>query len=219
MLGAERARAMRDHQLVVDHGADRRVGQLFDLADLMAGAETIEEVQEGHARLQRGSLGDQRQVHDFLRIVGAEHGPAGRARGHHIAVVAEDGERMGCQRARRDVEYRRGQLAGNLVHVGDHQQEALRGREGGGQRAGLQRTMHRARRATLRLHLDHQGRRAPDVLPALGAPRVGPFAHVAGRGDRVDGDHLVRLVRDIGRRLVAIDRDVVSFGHPFPPIE
>jgi hypothetical protein len=35
-----------------------------------------------------------------------------------------------------------GQLARDLVHIGDHQQQALRGGEGGGQRAGLQRAVH-----------------------------------------------------------------------------
>ena len=36
--------------------------ELLDLGDFVRGAEAIEEVQEGHARFQRGGLGDQRQV-------------------------------------------------------------------------------------------------------------------------------------------------------------
>jgi hypothetical protein len=36
------------------------------------------------------------------------------------------------------MEDRGGQLAGDLVHIGDHQQQPLRGREGRGQRTGLQ---------------------------------------------------------------------------------
>ncbi len=49
-----------------------------------------------------------------------------------------------------DVEDRRRQLAGDLVHVGDHQQQALRRREGRRQRAGLQRAVHARRRRRLR---------------------------------------------------------------------
>ena len=44
-------------------------------------------------------------------------------------------------------------LAGDLVHVGDHQQQALGGGVGGGQGAGGQRAVHRAGGAGLGLHL------------------------------------------------------------------
>jgi hypothetical protein len=50
-----------------------------------------------------------------------------------------------------------GQLAGDLVHVGDHQQQTLAGGEGRRQRAGLQRAVHRAGGAAFRLHLDDGG--------------------------------------------------------------
>ena len=40
--------------------------------------------------------------------------------------------------AGRDVHAEAGQFPGNLVHAGDHEQQALRGRERGGQAAGLQ---------------------------------------------------------------------------------
>ena len=60
-----------------------------------------------------------------------------------------------------------GQLAGDLVHVGDHQQQALRRREGRRQRAGLQRAVNGAGRAAFALHLDHRRDGAPDVgLPS-----------------------------------------------------
>ena len=57
----------------------------------------------------------------------------------------------------------RGQLAGDLVHVGDHQQQALRRGEGGGERAGLQRAVEGAGGAAFALHLDHRRHGAPDV--------------------------------------------------------
>ena len=143
------------------------VGELLDLGDFVRGAEAVEEVQEGNARFERGGLRDQRHVHDFLHRVGGQHAEAGGAGGHHVAVVAEDGERVGGQRARRDVEHRGGQLAGDLEHVGDHQQQALRGGEGGGQRAGLQRAVQRAGGAAFALHLDHRRHGAPDVRSSV----------------------------------------------------
>ena len=92
---------------------------------------------ESHARLKRGRLRDQSEVHDFLNRVREEHAPAGRARGHYVAVITEDRQPVRRDRARGDVKDRAGLLAGNLEHVGNHQQQALARREGGRQGAGL----------------------------------------------------------------------------------
>ena len=51
-IGRERAGAMGADQVVVDHGAHVVGGKLFDLGHFVRGAEAVEEVQEGHARLQ-----------------------------------------------------------------------------------------------------------------------------------------------------------------------
>jgi hypothetical protein len=59
-------------------------------------------------------------------------------------MIAEDRQGVRGQRAGGNVEDRGGQLPGDLEHVGDHQQQALRGREGGRQRPGLQRPVDRA---------------------------------------------------------------------------
>ena len=122
-------------------------------------------------------------------------------------MVAENRKRLGRQRARRNVEDRGGQLAGDLVHIGDHQQQALRGGEGGSERAGLQCAVQRARRAAFALHLDHRGHRAPDVRFQLGGPLVGPFAHGRRGRNRVNGDDFVDLVGHIGRGFIAVDGD------------
>ena len=139
----------------------------LDLGDFVRGAEAVEEVQEGHAGLQRGGLGDQGEVLGLLHRVGGQHGEAGLAAGHDVGVVAEDGQGVGGQGAGGDVHDEAGQLAGDLVHVGDHQQQALRRGEGRGQGAGLQGAVDRAGGAAFGLHLDHLGHRAPDVgLPS-----------------------------------------------------
>ena len=98
--------------------------------------------------------------------------PAGRAAGHDVAVIAENRKRLRGQRARRDVKHRRRQFAGDLVHVRDHQQQALRRRERRAERAGLQRAVDRAGRAAFALHFDDGGHGAPEILHPAGRPRI-----------------------------------------------
>ena len=47
------------------------------------------------------------------------------------------------------------QLAGHFIHIGDHEQEALRGGEGSGKGARRQRAVDRTGHAAFALHLDH----------------------------------------------------------------
>ena len=94
------------------------------LLHLMGGTEAVEEVQERHAALDGGQVRDGGQVHDLLDVALGEHGEAGLAAGHDVGVVAED-----VQRAWKRYGPRHGtprQLLGcDLVHVGDHEQQAL----------------------------------------------------------------------------------------------
>ena len=135
-----------------------------------------------------------------------EHRETGLADGHHVGVVAEDRQRLRGQRAGRDVEHGRGQLAGDLVHVRDHQQQPLRGGERRRQRPALQRAVQRTGRAALALHLHHRRHAAPDVRPPLARPLVGQLGHRRGRRDRVDAADLVEPVGDRGRGLVPVER-------------
>ena len=215
MLGRERAPAMRAHQVVVDHCADLIVGEERDRVDLVRGAESVEEMQERDARCERRGLRDQRRVVRLLHRAGREQGEPRRARRHHVGMVAEDRQRLRRERARRDVEDGRRQLAGDLEHVGQHQHQALRGGEGRRQRARLQRAVHGAGGAAFALHLLHDRDVAPDVRDALGRPLIGELGHGRGRGDRVDRAHLVHPVGDVRDRGVAVHR--VGFGlHRLP---
>ncbi len=92
MLGIEGTAAVRIHQCVIDHRTHDVAVDLFNLVDLVGGAETVEDVQHRYTSLEGGSLGDERHVHHLLHRVGKEHGKAGGAGCHHIAVIAEDGE-------------------------------------------------------------------------------------------------------------------------------
>ena len=118
---------MRFHQLGVDQRAQIIVRQLLDLADLVRSAKSVKEVQKGNARLKRSGLGDEGEVHHFLDRIRRDQAEARRARGHHVTVVAKNREGVRGQRARRDVQHRRRQLTRDFEHVGDHQQQALRG--------------------------------------------------------------------------------------------
>ena len=172
MVRRKGALTMRPHQVVVDHGAHVVEVQLFDLGHFMRGAEAVKEMQEGKPRFQRGCVRNQRQVHRFLNRVRRQHGKSRLAGCHRILVVAEDRKRLRRDGAGSDVNHRAGQLAGNLVHIRDHQQQALRRREGRAQRARLECPMQGSGGAAFALHFDDLGNRAPNVLLADRRPCV-----------------------------------------------
>ena len=209
-LGGQRPLPVGMHQLLVDHRPNVVLGELLDLVHLVGGAEAVEEVQEGHAGFERGGVGHQGHVLRLLHRARGEHRPARRAAGHHVAVVAEDRQGVGGHGAGGDVEHGGGELAGDLEHVGDHQQQALRGGEGAGERPGLQGAVDRAGGAGLALHLAHDGDRAEDVLAAGRRPSVGHLAQAGRGGDRIDRHHLAAQVGDVGRRFIAVQ------GHEAP---
>jgi hypothetical protein len=177
-VGAQGTVAMGADLVLVHQPAELIVRQQLDLGDLVGSPEAIEEVDEGNAAGQGGHLRDAGEVVRLLHRAAAQHAPAGLPAGVDVRVVAEDGQGVGGHRPRRHVKHRRGQLAGDLVHVRDHEEQALGRRERRGQRAGLQRSVNRTRGAALGLHLDDIGNGAPDVLAALGRPLVRELAHV-----------------------------------------
>ena len=204
-LGGQRPRPVLAHQVLGDDGTEHVVPDQLDGVELVGGPEPVEEVHEGDAGAQRRGVGDQREVVGLLHRPRRQLREAGLAHRHHVLVVAEDGQALRRQGPRGHVEHRRGQLAGDLVHVRDHQQQALRGGEGGAQGAGLEGPVQGAGGAALALHLDHRRHRAPHVGAVVAGPLVGQLRHGRGGGDGVDGAQLAEPVGDVGRRLVAVD--------------
>ena len=202
---AHRPRPMSQHGIGVDEGEQVRVRQHPNPVHLVAGPEAVEKVQERHPRLERRRVRDRGHVVGLLDAVGRQDRPAGDAGGHHVGVIAEDAQRMSRHRTGRDVQHRRRQLAGDLVHVRQHQQQTLRTGEAATQRAGLDRAVERPGRAGLRLHLDHPRHGAPDIRTPLCAPHIGQLAHRRRRRDRVDRTDVAESVRHGGRSLVAVD--------------
>ena len=213
VLGIQRTAAELAERIAVEEGRERRLVDELDLLDLVRSAESVEEVHEGHARTQRHDVGHARQVHHLLHGRGGQHGEAGLACGHDVLVVAEDRQRLRGQRAGRDMEHAGQQLARDLVHIGDHQQEALRRGEGGGEGTALQRAVHGARGAGLRLHLDDLHGFAEYVLAALCRPLVHQLGHGRGGGDGIDGRHFREHVCHVSRRIVAVTSDEFLFCH------
>ena len=104
---------------------DSIVRQRDDFVDFVRRAETIKEVDKRHAAFKRGDMRNQRKILCFLNAAGAEHGAACLTHGHHVGVIAKDGERMGRNGTCGDVQDEGGQLAGEFVQRRDHQQQSL----------------------------------------------------------------------------------------------
>ena len=209
-LGVERAFAEGLDRVHVDHPGQVVVVPDLDLLDLVGGAEAVEEVDEGDAALDGGQVRHGAQVHDLLRVALGEHREAGLAAGVDVGVVAEDVQRVGGDGTGRNMEDARQQFAGELIHVGDHEQQALGGGIGGGQGAGGQRAVHGARRARLGLHLHDLDGGAEDILTACGGPLVDVVGHRAGRRDRVDPRYLGKRIADMRCRGIAVHGEFVS---------
>ncbi len=178
IFGRERPGTVGGDQIHVDHLRHLRVGQLLDLVHFMRDAEAVVEVQERQAGLERRRVGNEGHVLRLLDRIRREHRPAGAAAGHHVAMVAKNGEGVRGDGAGGDVKNRRGQFPGDLEHVGDHQQETLRRREGGRQGPGLQRAVDRAGGPRFTLHFYDTGHSAENVLSAGGRPSVGHLTQV-----------------------------------------
>ncbi len=125
MVGAQAAAAVSQDQLLVHERPQHLVGDAIDLGDLVAGSESVEEVEERHPGPQGGGMGDRREVLRLLDRSGGQHGETGGAGGHDVAVITEDRQSMGGHGAGGHVNDSRGQLPGDLEHVRQHEQQAL----------------------------------------------------------------------------------------------
>ena len=172
----------------------------------MAGAEAVEEMEERHARTDGCQMRHAAQVHHFLHAAGSQHGKAGLAAGHHIAVIAEDVQRMRGQRAGGNMDHAGQQFARDLIHVRDHQQQTLRSSIGGRQRTGGKRAVYRAGSAGFRLHFNHFYLMAKNVLFPLRRPFVYIFRHRRAGRDRVNRRYFGKSVGNIRRGFVTVHR-------------
>ncbi len=212
LVRAARVRVLRVEGVVAERLDGVHVAQLSevvvvpngDLLNLVGGAEAVKEVDERHAALDGGEVRDGREVHDLLDAALGEHGEAGLTAGHDVGVVAEDVQGMARHGTGGDMEHRRQALARDLVHVGDHEQQALRRGVRRGQSASAKRAVDGTGGASLGLHLDNLNGGAEDVLLASSCPLVDIVGHGAGRGDRVNARHLSKRIRHVRRGVVTV---------------
>jgi len=180
---------VRKHQFVIYHLAHHIEGNFLNFLKLVACPEPVKKVKERNPGAKGGGMGDYRQIHHFLHAVGSKHRPAGLPAGHHVLVVAENIKGAGGQGPRGYMEHRRSKFPGNLVHIGNHQEQALRGGKSGTHSACDKRPVNRARGPRFRLHLDHLGNSPPNIFSTLGGKLIRHFPHRAGRGNRVYRDY------------------------------
>ena len=202
--------------LLIHQTTEILIVQSLDPLHLVGGTEAVKAVHEGIPAADGGQMSHGGQIHGLLRAGGHQHGVAGHTAGHEVCMVTEDRVMVGGHHAGRNVHDAGQELAAHGVHGGDHQHQALRGGEGGGQGASLQGTVAGAGSTGLRLHLDHVHRGTKQVLLALGGPLVHLFRHGGGRGDGVDGRHLGKGVRTVRGCRVAV-HDYVIFLHTQDP--
>ncbi|MPM24338.1 hypothetical protein SDC9_70820 [bioreactor metagenome] len=203
-LGVQRVLAERAHGVHVAHFLQVLVIPHGNLLHLMRGTEAVEEIHKGNAALDRGQMGHGAEVHNLLHVALAQQGEAAGPAGHHVGMVAEDVQRVGGNRSGGDMKHSRQKLARHLVHVGDHQQQALRGGVGGGQGTGGQGAVDGAGGACLGLHLHHLDFGAEDVFLSSGGPLVHQVCHGGRRGNRIDSRHLGKRVADISSGVVTV---------------
>ena len=178
------------NSLHVAHFLQISVVPLLDLLVLVRSTEAIEEVQEGNPALDCCQMGNRGQIHNFLHAALDQHCEAGLAACHNVAVITEDVQGLGSNGTCRNIEHAGQLLSSDLVHVGDHQQQALRSGEGGGNSTCTQRAVHSAGSAGLRLHLDDLDLVAEDVLLTGCGPLVHRVSHRRRRGNGVDSSHV-----------------------------
>ena len=211
-VGVEGARAERVKLRLRKDGRELFVGKGGDFGHLVRSAEAVEEMQERHAGLERGRVGDGGKVIRLLARAGTKHGKARGAARHDVGLVAKDGQRIRGKGARRDVHGKRQQLARDFIHIGDHQQQPLRSGERGRERPREQAPVNGARDARLGLELDDTRRVPPDVFAARRRPLVRRLRHGRRRRDGVNGNDFAKPVRHGRHSFVGIHCYVVGGG-------
>ena len=177
----------------------------------MAGAESVEEVQERNAALDGGKMCHSGEILGFLDGAGGEHRKTCLTAGHYVLMVSEYGESVGCQRTCGNMENCRKHFACNLVHVGYHQKKSLGCSVGGGEGSGLKGTVNGSGGAAFALEFSDFHGFSPKVLFPVCSPLVDILRHRGGRCDRVDGSMLAEEIRNVRDSGVAITSDEFLF--------
>ena len=205
VIGVQRAGTEGLDRLGVEEFAHVFIVDGFDLGDFVGGAESIKEMKERHAALDCGKVRNKRHVHNFLHGSGGKHGKTGLAAAHHVRMIAKDRQRVRSQCTGADMEHAREEFAGDLVHVRDHEQQALRSGKRRGQRACLEGAMHRTSGAALTLHFSNANLLSEKIGSSVCRPIVRNFCHGRRRRDRVNRRYVRKCIRNVRRGGITVD--------------
>ncbi len=173
--------------------------------NFVARSEAVEEVYKGNLRTERGEMSDESKVHNFLNGAVANHSKARLAASHNVRMVAENVKGVSSQSARRNMHNHGHKLAGYFVHIGNHQEQALRRGVRAGKRARAKRAVNCARSSAFGLHFRNPYFLSPHVGSACGRPFVRNFCHGRRRGDGINRRYFRKGVGDVTRGGVAVD--------------
>ena len=137
-IGSERTATEFGKSLAVKERSQVFLIYHFYLLNFVRCTETVEEVHEGYTAFDCRKVSHTGEVHNFLNRAFCQHGETGLTNRHHVLMVTEDAERMRSDGTSRNMEYAGEQFTCNLVHIGNHQQQALRCGVGGGEGTCLQ---------------------------------------------------------------------------------
>ena len=217
-LGVESALSERLNSVHVAHLLEVFVIPDLDLLYLVRGTEAVEEVDEGNASLDCSEVRNSAEVHDLLRVGFCKHCETGLTTCIDIGMIAEDVKSVRSDASCGYVENCGKQLACDLIHIGDHEEQTLRSGVGGCESTCGQRTVNGSGSACFGLHLGDLDGRAENVFHALCRPLINIVSHGAGRGYRVDTGNLCERVRHICSSIVAVHALCYSCHSMFLPI-
>ena len=175
-----------------------------DLLDLVGCSESVEEVEERNSAFDSCKVSYRSEVHNFLNAALSQHCETCLTASIYVGVVTEDVQCMCRNCTSRNMEYCRKEFACDLVHVRDHQEEALGSCVSSCQSSGSEGTVYCSGCSSLRLHLDYLYCRSEDVLAAGGCPLVYIVCHRRGRSDRVNARNLCERVGDMSGSVIAV---------------
>ncbi len=209
MFGIERARLefrnVLSESFLIEDRLHFRIIDRVDLAHFVGGSESVEEVDKGNAGTKRRKMRNEREIHNFLYGTACDHRKTRLAASHYVGMVSEDIQRMRRNRARRNVHDHGQKFARDLIHIGDHEEQALRCGIRCRERAGGERTVHGACRAALRLHFRNAEFLPPHVESALCRPFIRRFSHRGRRGDGVDRRYFGKRISNVRGGCIAVD--------------
>ena len=178
---------------------------MFDLVDLVRGAEAVEEMDKGNAGLDGRKMRDAGKVHDLLYASAGQKSKPCLAAVHDVRVVSENRKSMGSDGTAGHMKNARKAFACDPVHGRDHQHKTLGRGKAGCKGTGFKSTVNRADGAGFGLHFHKTYPLSKKILFALCCPDVGFSSHGRRGGNRIDGGDFGEGVGDIGCRFVAVD--------------